>query len=117
MGKDESLWRCERGDPGLGPPLAPAVWFDAKIVVFEEEFREPWGRMARVVLIGVSGRLPSFFGRGESFRMDSDDGARPPPDAVRLMPSATVAGPGPPGSEPGIGDGALEPFVAAALRI
>lgn len=72
--------------------------------------------MPSELLIGVSGVFASFLGRGESFRMESDDGARPPPDAVRLIPSA-VAGPGPAESEPGTGDGALEPLVAAALRI
>jgi hypothetical protein len=56
--------------------------------------------MASDVLTGVPGILPSFLKKGESFLMESDDGA---------LPAA--------GSTPGTGDGALDPLIAATLRI
>ena len=66
-------------------------------------------------LTGVPGML-SFRGRGESLRMDKDEGTRacvPPPDVVRRTISARNGL-----SAPGCGDGAGEPRAAVtALRI
>lgn len=79
-----------------------------------DEFRESWGRPAGPALAGVGERVPSPLGKGESLRIDSADGARPPPEAVRLIASAKG---NPAGSAPGTGDGADEPLTAATLRI
>lgn len=97
--------------------LAP-VGFWANTVVLEDEFREGLGREASEVFSGVSGMPPSFLESGESFRTERDDGARPLPDPVRLIASAVPGtAPAPAGSEPGMGEGALEPLVAVAFRI
>lgn len=67
--------------------------------------------------IGVPGTLASFRGRGESRRMDSDDGARGrlrAAEPICCAESPAVIG----GSAPGTGDGAAElRATAAALRI
>lgn len=82
--------------------------------VLPDEFRESWGRPEGPDFAGVGERVPSFIGKGESLRIDSADGARPPAEPVRLMASAKGY---PAGSAPGTGDGAEGPLTAATLRI
>ena len=86
-----------------------------KTVVPPDEFRESWGRPEAAGLAGVGERVASLLGKGESLRIESADGARPPPpEPVRLMASAAGY---PAGSAPGTGEGADEPLMAATLRI
>lgn len=80
---------CERGEVGTAPGLClndPAVLpvLPTCAVVPEDEFRDgagrpggpkPGGPAAEVPILGVSGAPPSFFGMGESFRMEREEGA------------------------------------------
>ncbi len=100
-----------------------ASWLWVATAVPADEFRETWGRIGNELLFALldgPATGVSFLGRGDSFRIESADGARPPPDAVRFMPSAAgKLAPGKlVGSLPGTGEGALElgPCTVAIFR-
>lgn len=123
---------CERGEVGTAPGLClndPAVLpvLPACAVVPEDEFRDaggrpggpkPGGAAAEVPTLGVSGAPPSFFGMGESLRMEREEGALVWPYAPWEEPVLLIASRAAFESEPGTGDGAAELLAAAvALRI
>jgi hypothetical protein len=120
----------ERGEVGPGRCLNDAAVLPALptcAVVPEDEFRDTWGRpggpkpagpAVEAPGLGVSGAPPSFFGMGESFRMERDEGALVWPYAPWEEPVLLVASRAACESEPGTGDGAAELLAAAvALRI
>jgi hypothetical protein len=92
-------------------------------VVFAEEVRDMGGASRP----GVPGMFPSFFGIGESFLADSDDGTRPAYVSLsyfvywvdRPLPEPVLLIDSPPAFSdvlPGTGDGAFD-FEAPTFRI
>ena len=113
IGNDESRVRCPSALTGTLSDLGEAVpdGLCGATVVLPEELREICG-LAKASLARDPGMVPSFLGRGESFRTDRLDGVLPPPEPVLLIASAAAVD-----SDPGTGDGADEPFAAVTLRI